>query len=232
MFGTIQDITERKKAEEQIKASLNEKEVLLKEIHHRVKNNMQVISSLLNLQTKHIKDQQLIDIFKDCQNRIKSMALIHEELYRKKDLARVDFSEYTRTLSSRILKSYEIYTDRVLLKTIMNNVSLGVDKAIPCGLIINELLSNSLKYAFPFLKEGDGHGEGGLKGEICINFSPVNNKYELVYSDNGVGLPEDLDFRNTKSLGLQLVNSLTQQIGGVIELDRSKGTEFKITFDT
>ena len=214
------DITEQKRKDEQIKASLKEKEVLLKEIHHRVKNNMQVISSLLNLQSKSIKDKRLLDIFKECQNRVKSMALIHEGLYKTKDLAKIDYNEYVQTLISRLIISYVADPDSISLNVSIDNIFLGVDVGIPCGLIINELFTNSVKYAFP----------EGKKGEICISFHSDKNKYTLVYSDNGIGLPEDFDFRNTKTLGLELVNILTQQLGGTIKLDRAKGTVFKIVF--
>ena len=224
---------------EELQLALKEKDVLLKEIHHRVKNNMQIVSSLLKLQCENLKDERLIDILQESQNRIKSMALIHEELYQSKDFAKIDFSVYVRALTGRLIKSYIVDPNSILLDIVVDNVFLGVDVAIPCGLIINELFSNSLKYAFPALTVKSEQGlennsqkvPNESKGEICINFRSENNKYTLIFSDNGVGLPEDLDFRNTKTLGLDLVNLLTDQIDGIIELDRSKGTAFKIVFE-
>jgi len=216
----FRDIAERKRAEEQIKASLKEKEVLLKEIHHRVKNNLQVISSLLNLQSPYIKDEQASEMFRESQNRVKSMALIHEKLYQSKDLGEIDFAEYIRKLTVNLFHSYGVDSSAIQLVLNISDILLDIDTAIPCGLIINELVSNSLKHAFP----------AGEKGEVCVNLSSnTDNKFKLIVSDNGVGFPEDLNFRNTESLGLQLVNTLINQLGGAIELDKSGGTAFKIT---
>jgi len=216
----FEDITERKRAEEQIKASLKEKEVLLKEIHHRVKNNLQIISSLLSLQSPYLKDGQASEMFRESQNRVKSMALIHERLYQSKYLGEIDFAEYVRKLTVDLFHSYGVDSSAIQLVLNVSDILLDIDTAIPCGLIINELVSNSLKHAFP----------AGEKGEVCVDFSSDNdNNFKLVVSDNGVGLPEDLDFRNTESLGLQLVNALINQLDGAIELDKSGGTAFKIT---
>lgn len=213
------EIIERRRAEEGIKASLKEKEVLLREIHHRVKNNMQVISSLLKLQSGYVKNKADIEMFKESQNRIKSMALVHEKLYQSEDLSNIDFKGYIEHLANTLFRSYGINGTKTALKVDAEDVMLGVDTAIPCGLIINELVSNSLKYAFP----------AGIEGEIEIVFRLIDeNEIELMVSDNGVGIPEDLDFRNSNSLGLKLVNILTDQIGGKLELDRSKGTRFHI----
>jgi PAS domain S-box-containing protein len=220
IVGVMRDITERKQAEEQIKASLKEKEVLLKEIHHRVKNNLQVISSLLYLQSKNIKDKQTIKMFRDSESRVRSMSLVHERLYQSQDLARVDFAEYMRSLANHLFRSYGINTNVIQLKINSDDVFLGVDTAIPCGLIINELVSNSLKHAFP----------DGREGEVCIELRADDGQLTLMVSDNGVGFPQDLDFRDTGSLGLQLVNTLVEQIEGTIELDRSSGTAFRIAF--
>jgi two-component sensor histidine kinase len=215
------EIAERKRAEEQIKASLGEKEVLLKEVHHRVKNNLQVVSSMLQLQSKNIKDKETVEMFQESRNRVRSMALVHERLYQSKDLAKVDFAKYIRSLANYLCRSYGVNTNVIQLRTNLHDVSLGVDTAIPCGLILNELVSNSLKHAFP----------DGREGEIHIELrSDDNDKFTLMVSDNGVGLLEDLDFRNTESLGLQLVNTLVNQLEGTIELDRRDGTAFKITF--
>jgi two-component sensor histidine kinase/sensor domain CHASE-containing protein len=197
------------------------KELLLQEIHHRVKNNLQIISSLLNLQSKRINDKEIIEMLKDSQNRIKSMALIHEKLYNSKDLIGIDFGEYLRDLVANLFRSYSIDPNQIKLNMEINNISLGLDTAIPCGLIINELVSNSFKYAFP----------DGRKGEISVNIIPTNNgQFILTVRDNGFGFPEDLDIKRSKTLGLQLVYSLVEQLEGTIELDRSTGTDFKITF--
>jgi two-component sensor histidine kinase len=212
---------ERKKAQEQIKASLREKEILLKEIHHRVKNNLQIISSLLNLQAEYLKDTQTIAIFKDSQNRIQSMAIVHEKLYQSEDLATINLSDYIQDLVSNLSYSYEVNLESIVFKIDVEDVLLDIDTAIPCGLIINELISNSLKYAFP----------RGKSGEIWIKLkSSAKNQLRLIVSDNGMGLPENFDFNNTESLGLQLVDALTIQLKGTIEIDRARGTKFLITF--
>jgi PAS domain S-box-containing protein len=221
IVGVMRDITERKRAEERIKASLREKEVLLKEIHHRVKNNLQAISSLLYLQSRNVKDQETFEMFQDSENRVRSMALVHERLYQSQDLAGVDFAEYLGNLANHLFHSYGVNTNLIQLRIYAGDVFLGVDTAIPCGLILNELVSNSLKHAFP-----DGRG-----GEIRIELlADDEGQFTLMISDNGVGFPEDLDFRDTASLGLQLVNTLVEQLEGTIELDRSGGAAFKITF--
>ena len=220
MIETYIDITEHKKAEEQIKASLKEKEVLLREIHHRVKNNLQVISSLLKLQSQHIDDKQYVEMCKESQNRVKSMALIHEMLYQSKHLSKINFKDYIRTLTNYLFRSCGACPGKIALKIDSENVYLAIDNAIPCGLIINELVSNSLKHAFP----------DGKEGEIKIALHSINKEdIELVVRDDGVGIPEGLDFRNTKSLGLHLVVILAEdQLHGEIKLGRNKGTEFQI----
>jgi PAS domain S-box-containing protein len=223
------EVTERRRAEKQIKEQLEEKEVLLKEIHHRVKNNLQVISSLLSLQSRYISDNEVVDIFRESQNRIDSMALVHEKLYQSKDMARVDFAEYVLNLTSFLLSSYKVNSKGIILNFNVDNVFLGVDTAIPCGLIINELVSNSLKHGFPSF--GTHTEEVTERGEVRIDlYSDNDNRFSLVISDNGIGFPQDLDFRNTKSLGLQLVCTLTNQLNGAIELNRDGGTKFIITF--
>ncbi|MBU7030095.1 MAG: PAS domain S-box protein [Theionarchaea archaeon] len=220
-IATVRDITERKRAELQIKASLREKEVLLKEIHHRVRNNMQIMSSLLNLQSEQVEDKEIHNILKESQNRIKSMALVHENLYQSEDFANIDFTYYIEALVYNLYWSYEASPERIAVITDMD-ILLGIDVAIPCGLIINELVSNSLKHAFP----------GDRKGEIRIAIHEIGeNEIALVISDNGVGMPEDFDFRNTESLGLHLVTILAEdQLQGSISLDRSRGTEFQVRF--
>jgi len=220
--GVAIDITEHKQAEDKIKASLKEKEVLLREIHHRVKNNMQVIISLLSLQYDKIKDKQSLEMFKESQDRIRSMSLIHEKLYQSGDLANIAFSGYVKDLVTRLVGSYGVNPERIELKIEVEDVSIGLDNAIPCGLIINELVSNSLKYAFP--QEG--------KGEIKIALRSVNeDELELTVSDNGIGIPEDLDFENPESLGLDLVKTLAEHnLDAKIELDRKEGITFRILF--
>jgi len=216
------NITERKKVEEQIEKSLKEKEILLREIHHRVKNNMQVISSLLRLQAEGFENTKAVEIFRECQDRVKSMSLIHEKFYRSKDLSNIDFADYVKELTDSLIRSYGIDASKIKIKTDVKDISLGINVAIPCGLLINELISNSLKYAFP-------KGKGG---EIRVSLqSPGKGQIKLTVSDNGVGFPKELDFRKTKTLGLQLVNTLVKdQLAGEIELDRSAGTEFRIRF--
>lgn len=220
ILAILRDVTERKKAEEKISASLKEKEVLLREIHHRVKNNIQIISSLLNLQSHYIKDKTYAEILKESQDRIRSMALIHEKLYQSKNVGDIDFGGYIDTLVKALFRSYGVNQEQVVPTVTVEGVSLEIDYAIPCGLIINELVSNALRHAFP---------EG--KGEIMITLCSVGDSIELKISDNGVGIPGNIDFRNTKSLGLHLVTILVEdQLGGEIHLDRRCGTMFTITF--
>ncbi len=216
------DITERKKAEGRIKASLEEKEVLLREIHHRVKNNMQVISSLLRLQSRKIEDDKSINIFRECQNRVESMALIHMQLYQSESLANIDFAEYVKELMQNLITSYDIDPGKIALTIDVEKISLGIELAIPCALLINEMISNCLKHAF-----GEG-ASGQIK--ISMQLSEID-QIELTISDNGVGIPEDLDFRKTESLGMQLIISLAEnQLQGEIELNKDEGTEFRIRF--
>ncbi|MBN1234457.1 MAG: PAS domain S-box protein [Methanotrichaceae archaeon] len=223
-IASLMDITERKIAEDKLKASLAEKEMLLKEIHHRVKNNLQVVSSLLSLQSGCVKDKQTFDMLQESQNRIKSMAMIHEKLYRSDDIAKINFSEYIRSLSSNLMRSYDAVFEGVRLDLNVEDIDLGLDAAIPCGLIINELVSNSLKHAFP-------KSSNIRRGEIKIEFlREDNNKFKLSVSDNGIGFPQNLDFQQTESLGLQLVRILTDQLCGSIDFHSNFGTTFIITF--
>ncbi len=242
----VRDITDGKRIADELKASLKEKEVLLKEIHHRVKNNLQIISSLLNLQSGYVEDQKTLEILKQCENRVGAMALIHEQLYQSQDLAQIEFAGYIKTLVANLLSSYDIRSDvededrvsGIAVKIDVDNIFLSVDAAIPCGLIINELVSNSLKYAFPLgKKRADASKEVSSgkhcigSGKICIELHAGNNNYlTLRISDDGIGFPKDLDFRNTESLGLQIVIALTDQLEGTIELNRNNGTKFEIKF--
>jgi PAS domain S-box-containing protein len=218
----FQDITERKKAEEKIRAALREKEVLLQEVHHRVKNNMQVITSLLKLQAGYIDDKKTVEHFSESQNRIRAMALIHEKLYMSSDLANIDFGHYVKSLSRSLGRSMRDMARGVEVKIDIDGLTLNTDTAIPCGLIINELLTNCYKYAFP---EGGG-------GEIRIALRREDtDELVLSVSDNGIGMPEGVDIRRPESLGLELVNLLAEtQLRGRVELDTSEGTEFKVMF--
>jgi PAS domain S-box-containing protein len=218
--GVVDDVTDRKQALEQLKSSVDEKEVLLKEIHHRVKNNMQVITSLLNLQSKTIGDSQALAVFQDSQNRVKSMALIHETLYQSKDLSRINFAEYLQKLVAQVSRSYRIRPEAVKIKVNVDDVSLPIDTAVPCGLIINELASNSLKYAFP----------GDKQGEVNITFKRLDAQYVLCVSDTGIGLPANFNPDEGNSLGMKLVRMLTSQICGELQCRNGVGTTFQITF--
>ncbi len=219
--GIGHDITEKKQSEERIRLSLQEKEVLLKEVHHRVKNNLQVISSILNLQSSYVKDEGTLQILKESQNRIKSMAFIHESLYQTKDFSSINFTEYIINLSQNLIHSYSNFENEVKLNLDIQNVFLNLDLAIPCGLIINEIVSNALKYAFV---------DKTVEGEITLKMKTSGDYLELKIGDNGKGLPQNIDYRNTESLGLQLVVTLTDQLGGTIELDLKKGTNYTILF--
>jgi len=217
----VRDITPRKQAEEALRASLHEKEILLKEIHHRVKNNMQVISSLLSLQSRHLTDKAAIEMFRESQQRIRSMALVHEKLYQSKDLSRIDFSKYIESLIMFLFHSYRVNSDLVRMKTEVRNVLLDINSAIPCGLIINELVMNAFKHAFP----------GGRKGEIIVSLRPSgDDRFILSVSDDGVGFPAGLDFHKTETLGMQLVTMLVDQLDGTISLERKRGTRFEVIF--
>jgi PAS domain S-box-containing protein len=218
--GIAHDITEKTLAEEQLKDSLKEKEILLKEVHHRVKNNLQVISSILNLQSSYIDDKKTLSILKESQDRIKSMSIIHESLYQTNDFSKINFSEYVVSLSKNLVHSYSSLDKFIDLTHQIEDVSLNLDTSIPCGLIINELVSNALKYAF----------EGRKEGKIRINLSLNRKNIVLVVSDNGVGFPKDINFRETNSLGLQLVTTLVEQIDGTIEMKSTKGTTYTIKF--
>ena len=219
--GTIEDITERKKDEELIKASLREKEVLLREIHHRVKNNLQIITSLLRLQSSRVEEEAIQEMFKTAQSRIRTMALIHEKLYQSQDLSKIDLSQYIRNLSIHLLNIYRTDPERISLNIEIGDVYLDINTAIPCGLIINELVSNSLKYAFP------GNRTGAIQVKLDVE---KKGKHILIVADDGVGLPEDLQVASTDTLGLQLVNDLTKQIQGRLTVEMKKGTLFKIVF--
>jgi len=217
MLYFISDITERKRAEELLKTGLAEKEILLKEIHHRVKNNMQVISSLLSLQVDTLDDPAVRDALRASQNRVKSMALIHEHLYQSKNLSKIDFSEYTVSLVRTIMNMYP--AGRVKTEVSVHDIHLDIDRAIPCGLIINELVTNCVKHAFP-------EGRGG-RIEVLMH-GTEEGRYELVVADDGVGGFEDE--RSTSSLGMRLIKSLVTQLKGRIWIDSTAGTRIRILF--
>ena len=219
--AVFEDITERKEYERQLEESIKEKEVLLKEVHHRVKNNMQVISSILNLQSSYIDDETALGILRESQDRIKSMSFVHESLYQSKTLSEVNFSEYIQNIARNLFHSYGRPEGGLSLLFDLEELHLNLDTSIPCGLIINEVVSNSLKYAF----------EGREKGVIKIEFSKLSDgKLKLIISDDGIGLPENFDIENAESLGLQLVTTLVTQITGELDIDSSNGTRFNIVF--
>lgn len=233
--GLEKTITEQTRTARNLEASLKEKEVLLKEIHHRVKNNMQVIISMHMLQSRYIRTDNIGDMLKDIQRRIKAMALVHEKLYQSGDLASVNFYDYTKHLTNDIFRSFGSSISNIELEIDVENIYLDIDTSVLCGLIINELITNSLKYAFPTSSAGAaGRPNGSSRGKITITMrrnEDSKSEIELIISDNGIGVPEDLDFRNTKTLGLHLVNTLVKQLDdGEVNLNRGKGTEFQIKF--
>ena len=252
--GIILDITEHKKAEE---ALLQIEEIHKKEIHHRIKNNLQVISTLLYLESGIFSDQKVIEAFKESQHRVKSMALVHEKLYQSEDMVSVDFADYIKDLSDYLFHSYSVGSGKINLKLDIENVFLGMDTAVPLGIIINELVSNALKHAFSKGEDGEiniqlyRNGRDSLyienykntEAQVAMSeetncaeikkaqeFTKVEDRLTLIVRDNGKGFPEGLNFRDTDSLGLQLVTALVDQINGSIELDSGRGTAFKIVF--
>jgi two-component sensor histidine kinase len=222
------DIAQRQQIEQELRDSqarlqtaLQEKEVLLTEVYHRVKNNLQVISSLLDLQADMVADPQVRALFEDSQQRIQAVALLHESLSQAKNVARIPIAEYINRLSTQVFQAYAPPGDRITMRIQANPIWIAVRNAVPCGLLVNELLSNSLKYAFP----------GDQGGEITITIQVTSEgQMVLVVSDTGVGFPVGTDFRHTNSLGMQLVCLLTEQLGGTIELDRTSGTQWTLRF--
>ncbi len=216
-----QKITDRKRAEEQVRASLREKEVLLKEIHHRVKNNLQIISSLLFLQSTYVTDDTTLEILAESQSRVKAIALIHEKLYRSEQFDKIDFAAYLNDLITELFRTYRVRDDTVTIHTDIEGVRLGIETALPCGLIINELVSNALKHAFPV----------PWTGEVWVELRPADgNQFVLTVRDNGIGLPECVDWQRTQSLGLQLVSDLTKQLGGTLAIEHGAGTCVRVRF--
>ncbi|HCS49928.1 MAG TPA: hypothetical protein DIW61_17445 [Candidatus Aminicenantes bacterium] len=218
---SFRDVTERVKDEEKLRTALGEREVMLREIHHRVKNNIQIISSLLRLQSRYIKDEKALELLDESQNRIRSMALIHEKLYQSQDLSRIDFSDYIAKMITHLFAIYKVGFSRIRHRVDANKIQLDINRAIPCGLIINELITNALKHAFPEDREGE---------LIITMLSLAGDQYELTVKDNGMGLPEGFDPAKKGTLGFQIVNDLVKQLDGLIEVRGDKGTEIVIRF--
>lgn len=214
------EVSQRKLAQEQINESLKEKIVLLREIHHRVKNNLQIVSSLLNLQAGYITDKKILEVFKESQTRIRSMALIHEKLYQSRDLDKINFSDYIDSLIKDLFRSYRSQLNNINIRCESGEIFLEIDQAILCGLIINELISNSIKHAFIDRSEG----------EIVVKLYNEGDDYQIIVEDNGIGFPEEIDIENTETLGLQLITSLTSQMTGKLEIISNGGTSVKISF--
>jgi PAS domain S-box-containing protein len=222
-----QELAERRLAEAQAKLALREKEVLLQEIQHRVKNNLQLVLSLLELQSAAIQNPDLLHIFQDSKDRLRSIIFIHDYLYQAQALTQIDLTHYIHSITGHLDRAYNGPGQKVCLTIQVAEILLGVNVALPCGLIINELVSNAFKYAFP----PAWRDSEGREAEIVIRLWPAEGRLILLVSDNGVGLPPDLDIYNPPSLGLQLVNMLTQQLKGVFEFDRRQGTAFKLTLN-
>jgi two-component sensor histidine kinase/DNA-binding response OmpR family regulator len=221
--GVAEDITERKKVDLQVQAALREKEALLRELFHRVKNNLQVVSSLLNLQSESLTDEQAIEMFSESRHRIHSMALIHERLYQAKDLARIDIEQYVNDLASELFFAYGVSSEQIRLDIDINTdgAIMDIEKAVPVGLIINELLTNALKYAFP----------GERAGKLTVRIEPLpGDMLKLTVADDGVGLPAGIDVNDPATLGLQLVSTLAEQLRGSLEARPQPGATFTITF--
>lgn len=221
VLSVIVDLTERKQNEKRVQDALQQKDLLLREVHHRVKNNLQVIHSLLDLQALQCKDVSLIGMLRESQNRIRSMALIHQTLYQSQDLAKVDFGHFLDRLLSRMTEIYASASRTITVDVNAHGVRLPINEAIPCGLIVNELVSNALKHAF----------EDRSAGTISVNLREHADRWiELTVSDDGTGIPEDLDLLRTGSLGVQLVSLLTRQLHGQLDIQRSRPTRFSLRF--
>jgi len=217
----IIDISEQKRNESLLESSLEEKEILLKEIHHRVKNNLQIISSLMVLQEQYVKDEKILHIFKDFQSRIKVMALIHQALYNSENLNKISLSKYIKNLVNNIFKAYSANSKQIKLQLNIEDIEFNLDKAIACGLIINELVANSLKHAFSKNHEG----------KIIVTLKKaINNKILLDVYDNGIGFPKGVDYKNSDTLGLKLISTMTKQMGGNISIEKNEGTHVKISW--
>ncbi|MDO8873313.1 MAG: PAS domain S-box protein [Methanoregula sp.] len=214
--GLEEEIAQRLDAEGKLRASYDEKVMLLKEVHHRVKNNLQIIASLLNLQSRYITDEPTLAAIKESQNRVRAMALVHEKLYRSEDISHISLNDYIRFLGTGLFQFYDAKSRGIRFSLDIRDVDVDINAAIPLGLIMNELISNSLKYAFPEER----------KGEVFISVKKEGHTLTILFKDDGIGIPGDLDWTNTPSLGLRLVTSLVDQMNGTIDLDRSSGTAF------
>lgn len=222
VLSVILDLSERKQAERRIQDALQQKDLLLREVHHRVKNNLQVIHSLLDLQALKSKDRELVGMLRDSQNRIRSMSLIHQTLYQSQNFAKVDFQRFLDELLPRLTEAYGSSASQVRIRVEAHEVSLPINEAIPCGLIVNELVSNALKHGFA----------DGQAGTILVELSQDHDKHvELSISNDGRGIPDDLDLLRTGSLGLQLVQLLTRQLHGVLDIQRAGPTRFSLRFE-
>ncbi|MDD2670680.1 MULTISPECIES: histidine kinase dimerization/phosphoacceptor domain -containing protein [Zoogloea] len=222
VLASIVDITERQRAQQKLERALQEKTVLLNEVHHRVKNNLQVVSSLLNLQATHTSDTRLRAILAESQNRVRAMALTHQLLYERKDYSRIDLGEYLERLAQLLLSSYREDSTHISLRRALPAAPLFLDleRAIPCGLVVTELVTNAFKHAFP----------AGRKGEVRIELQALDDELELVVADNGAGLPDAFDLANVTSLGLQLVPLLADQLGGRFTVEGGPGARFSLRF--
>jgi two-component sensor histidine kinase len=225
MLGVVEiarDITDQKKAQQALKVSLEEKETLLQEIHHRVKNNLTVVSSLLKLQANGMDDERLKEALNESQNRIYAMSAVHESLYSSKNLSEIELKVYVTKISRTLIQTYSTNPANVKFNTDSEEIKIGINQASPIGLIINELISNSLKYAFPNEREG----------KIDVSMKKTDNELNLVIKDDGVGMPDDLDWKNSKSLGLKLVRTLVEnQLDGSVDMESTNGTKFTIKFN-
>jgi PAS domain S-box-containing protein len=237
LLSIVRDITERKANEmcliqfnkdlergisertEKLNASLEEKVLLLQEIHHRVNNNLQILIGLINLQSRNIADKNIQEALKETQNRVRAMALVHEKLYQSSDIGKITLQEYVIFLGTHLIQFFNMNQQGITIVTDISDVAVGIDTAIPFGLILNELFSNSLKHAFPKRR----------KGEISVAINREDHKLTILFKDNGIGIPEDFDWRETNTLGMQLVIMLTDQLNGTIELEKGEGTLFRLT---
>lgn len=232
---TINDINTQIRAQDEIRNSMEENEVVLREIHHMVKNNLRLLSSVLNFQSQNITDEKIRDIYTENQNRVKSVMLIHEKFYKSEDPEEIDFGNYIKSLILNLFNSYKIDKNRVKLDIDITDILLNLNTSIPLGLIINELVTNSIKHGLPVIRSqepisGLFPDSDKIKSKIAVKIVKDDGYYVMTVYDNGVGFPEDLDFRNTKTLGMQLVISLTNKLKGTVTLERENGTLFYITF--
>lgn len=214
------DISKRIEMENELKKALEDKDVLMKEIHHRVKNNLMIMSSLLNLQSQYIEDEKTLTVFQDSQNRAKTMAMIHQKLYQSTDLKNIDFGDYIRNLTTELYQSMVMVFDNIKLEFNVEDIKVDLNMVVPLGLIVNELVTNSIKHAFP----------GDKYGTITLELYRKDKNIVLKVSDDGVGLPKNLDYKNADSLGLKLVNTLIRQINGELTVDKGQGAAFTLTF--